>query len=90
MPIGPFIADFVIASKRLVIELDGSQHDANRAYDGERTAWFERQGYTVLRFWNGDVMGSLDGVLTTIWRTARPLSPLAAGESPSPQRERGK
>jgi len=76
VPIGPFIADFVVAAAKLVIELDGSQHDADRIHDEQRTGWFESQGYTVIRFWNGDVTNNLDGVRTTILHAARPLSPL--------------
>jgi very-short-patch-repair endonuclease len=88
VPIWPFIADFIVASTKLVIELDGSQHDGAKDYDDDRTRWFESQGYHVLRFWNREVMDNLDGVLHTIVHAARPLSPLAVGESPSPQRER--
>ena len=76
VPIGPFIVDFVIASAKLAIELDGSQHEANRDHDDDRTRWLEAQGYRVLRFWNGEVMTDLEAVLTAIVRAARPLSPL--------------
>jgi len=31
--------------------------------DAERTAFFERRGYRVVRFWNNDVVENLDGVL---------------------------
>ena len=59
--IGPYIADFVCYERRVVIEIDGGQH-AENAYDGRRDAWFQDRGYTVLRFWNADVMGNSEGV----------------------------
>ncbi len=65
MPVGSFIADFLCRSRRLVIELDGGQHCEN-ARDEARTRFIEAQGYRVLRFWNNEVMGNLEGVLTAI------------------------
>ncbi len=52
--IGRYVADFVCLEARLVIELDGEQHglDAAQAYDAARTAFIEREGWQVLRFWN--------------------------------------
>ena len=61
VPIGPYIIDFACLSERLVIELDGGQHDANAEEDARRTAWLEAQGYRVLRFWNNEVFENLDG-----------------------------
>ena len=63
-----FIVDFCCIKKRLIVEVDGSQHADNVAYDDERTRILERQGFRVLRFWNGDVMQSIDGVLETIFQ----------------------
>jgi very-short-patch-repair endonuclease len=65
-PIDPYIVDFACLSIRLVIELDGGQHDADAEEDARRTAWLESQGYRVLRFWNNEVFENLDGVLQTI------------------------
>jgi very-short-patch-repair endonuclease len=65
-PIGPYIVDFACLSERLVIELDGGQHDANAAEDARRTTWLEAQGYRVLRFWNNEVFENLDAVLRAI------------------------
>ncbi|QDM18975.1 endonuclease domain-containing protein [Tardiphaga sp. vice352] len=58
--IGPFIVDFVSRKARLVIELDGGQHDENRAADDCRTRFIEARGYRVLRFWNHEVLGNLE------------------------------
>ena len=68
VPIGPYIIDFVCLSHRLPIELDGSQHGGAIAYDQARTRWLESRGYRVLRFWNGDVLRDMEGVLDTIHR----------------------
>jgi very-short-patch-repair endonuclease len=66
VPIDPYIVDFACLSIRLVIELDGGQHDANAEKDARRTSWLESQGYRVLRVWNNEVFENLDGVLHKI------------------------
>ena len=53
--------------KKLIIELDGSQHLEQHEYDEERTKYLEARGYRVLRFWNNDVMNNTDTVLQVIW-----------------------
>ena len=68
-PIGPFIAGFVCLKARLIIEVDGGQHDANAIQDERRTAWLNSQGFEVMRFWNNDVLTNIEGVVTMI--TAR-------------------
>jgi very-short-patch-repair endonuclease len=78
-PIGPFIVDFASRKAKLVIELDGGQHDMQRAADDARTRQIEARGYRVLRFWNHDVLGNLDGVLSEI-QSVLPPTP-----DPSPQ-----
>ena len=60
--IGRFIADFFCPVKRLILELDGSQHLDNKETDEERTNYFESLGIKVIRFWNGDVNKNIDGV----------------------------
>ena len=65
--IGNFIPDFVCVKKKLIIELDGSQHLEQVEYDSERTAFLESKGYRVLRFWNNDVTNNIDTVLNKIW-----------------------
>ena len=64
-PIGNYIADLVCRSAKLVIELDGGQHAESEA-DLVRTKEIEAHGYTVIRFWNNDVLSNTDGVLTVI------------------------
>ena len=64
-PIGPFIADFVCQERRLIVEVDGSQH-AESQTDAAPDAFLEDKGYRVLRVWNNEVTGNLSGVLTAI------------------------
>lgn len=66
--IGPYFADFACHGARLVIEIDGGQHNFAKeaAVDTARTAYLEAQGYRVLRFWNNDVLGNIEGVLTIV------------------------
>jgi very-short-patch-repair endonuclease len=82
-PMGQYIADFVCVERRLIVELDGGQHSETEAYDQQRDAWLRSQGYTVLRFWNNDVMQNLEGVLEQIRST------LALSPGPSPTSGRG-
>jgi len=77
--VGPFIVDFASRRAKLVIELDGGQHDWQQVYDASRTHRIEAAGYRVLRFWNNDVLGNLEGVLHEI-QCALPPTP-----DPSPQ-----
>ena len=69
VPIGPYVCDFACLAARLVIELDGSQHntDAYRAKDERRTRWLESEGYRVIRFWNNDLAHNMEGVLETVY-----------------------
>ena len=65
-PIGLFIADFVCAEAKLVIELDGSQHGEQKPYDVERTRCLRAAGFHVLRFWNNDLLSNTASVLESI------------------------
>ncbi|QOZ30204.1 DNA methyltransferase [Bradyrhizobium sp. CCBAU 51753] len=65
IPIGRYICDFVCREKKLVIEVDGGQH-AESVSDEIRDRYLVGEGYRVLRFWNNDVLGNIEGVLLTI------------------------
>ena len=65
IPLGPYVVDFVCRERRLIIEIDGSQH-AGSMSDAARTGWLNRQGYSVLRFWNQKVLAERPAVLETI------------------------
>ena len=64
--VGNFIPDFVCIEKKLILELDGSQHLEQQEYDDDRTKYLESLGYKVIRFWNNDVMKNMDGVILSI------------------------
>jgi very-short-patch-repair endonuclease len=64
-PIGPYIVDFVHFGARLVIEADGGQHNGS-ANDAVRDAWLRGQGFTVLRFWNHEILQNIEAVLEAI------------------------
>ncbi len=64
--IGNFIPDFCCIKKKLIIELDGSQHLEQEEYDKERTKYLEEQGYRVIRFWNNQIMNDINGVIKAI------------------------
>lgn len=75
VPIGRYIADFMCFECKLIVELDGSQHLAQVAYDEARTRWLEAQGYRVVRFWNVDVLLNTDRVMEEIWVIAEARRP---------------
>jgi len=65
-PVGPYVADFACIERMLIIELDGGQHQEQKEYDERRTEFLQQQGWRVLRFWNNDVMGNLEGVVAKV------------------------
>lgn len=76
-PIGRYLVDFVCFEARLIVEVDGGQHADQQPYDEKRTAWLKAERFRVLRFWNTEVLGNLEGVKEVIARAC-------AGKSPSP------
>jgi very-short-patch-repair endonuclease len=64
--IGPFFADFVCLEAKLILELDGSQHAEQAARDESRSEFLREDGYTVLRFWNYEVIAQIDEVVQRI------------------------
>ncbi len=80
-PLGPYIADFACLAPKLIVELDGSQHAQQRAYDQVRDAFFEAQGFAVLRFASNEPFINPEGVLHAI---ALRLASLAVQASPHP------
>src|SRR5260370_21122656 len=64
-PVVNFIVDFISPEARLVVEIDGGQHDrdADRLADAQRTQYLEEGGFRVLCFWNNEALRNMDGVL---------------------------
>ncbi len=81
-PIGKYVVDFANLEKKVVIELDGGQHNSEPA-DQVRDEWLRAEGYRVLRFWDHQIFNHLEGVLETI-RNAL----LTPHPDPLPQGER--
>ena len=75
MPIGYFIADFACHEARLIIEIDGGQHDPASEPEAHRTRFLENEGYRVLRFWNNEVLENPDGVQRVIADDLRRVPP---------------
>jgi len=71
--VGPYFADFACHEQRLIIELDGGQHNRTdyAVADTKRTEYLKSQGYRVLRFWNHDVLKNIDGVMESIYAALR-------------------
>jgi very-short-patch-repair endonuclease len=65
-PVGPYYADILCFSERLVIEVDGDTHAYSTERDAHRTAAITRAGFRVVRTTNADVMENLEGVLSHI------------------------
>ncbi len=70
--IGTYIVDFCSLEKKLVIELDGGQHQQAKELDRTRDQFLAQRGYRVLRFWNNDILENTDSVLTAIHRAISP------------------
>jgi len=86
-----YIADFACPDAGLIVELDGSQHDKQRAYDEARTRKLETMGYRVLRFWDNEVLTNIKGVpeviLEALASPAPHPNPLPGGEREQGLRE---
>ncbi len=77
-----YIVDFVCLEHKIIIELDGGHHTEQESYDERRTKILGNDGYTVIRFWNNDVVYRLEDVLTSILSIPHPPvgRPLPQGE----------
>lgn len=81
-PFGDYILDFVCLEHRLVIEVDGGQHEQARDYDEKRTLVLQGAGFRVLRFWNTEVLQEIEAVKEHIWTSVRKLDPIPHPTSP--------
>lgn len=61
MPIAGYIVDFACADRKIIVEVDGSQH-AESTYDQDRDTALRDLGWTILRFWNDDILRDIDNV----------------------------
>jgi very-short-patch-repair endonuclease len=65
-PIGPYIVDFCAPQKKIIIEVDGEPHASQKEYDSARSEYLGELGFTVIRFWNHEVISDIDAVLIKI------------------------
>ena len=79
-PIEGYVVDFVSFEHRLIIEIDGGQHNDPNEYEQRRTRCLDANGFRILRFWNNDVMENEEGVFE---RIVEVLSEAAPAPSPS-------
>ena len=87
-PIGQYIVDFICREKKIIIEIDGGQHneDINIYYDNKRTEYLMTEGYNVIRFWNNDIDKNIYGVyekLKEVFEIGKNITP----PQPSPSGE---
>ena len=69
-PFGDYILDFVCLEKKIVVEVDGGQHQERIIEDGVRTKMLEKAGFCVLRFWNHEVLQKAEAVAEQILQAA--------------------
>lgn len=68
--LGKYIVDFICIEKKLIIEVDGGQHNEQESYDTMRTEFLNKLGYIVLRFWNSEVLNQFEMVKNQIYNSA--------------------
>ncbi|MDF2939877.1 MAG: putative restriction endonuclease-like [Gammaproteobacteria bacterium] len=88
--IGHYVVDFICFKSKLIVELDGGQHNevANKRADLVRTNYLRAQGYRVIRFWNDEVFTKTSEVLNEILKNLSPLPRNLKAPRPLPQGER--
>ena len=68
VPIGNYVVDFLCEAKKLIIEIDGGQHNQIKDIqrDEIRTEFLNQKGYVVIRFWNNEINENISGVIEKI------------------------
>jgi len=69
--IGHYIADFACVEKKLIIEVDGGQHAEDFDQDAVRTKFLNSKGWTVVRFWNNEVLQATEAVFEAIYNAIK-------------------
>ena len=74
--IDKYIVDFVCFEKKLIVELDGGQHNENDniTKDNQRTKFLENNNFKILRFWNNEIIENIENVLNKIYETLENIS----------------
>ena len=89
VPLEKYVVDFLCHEARIIIELDGGQHNKAKEaiYDQQRTKWLNEQGYLVQRFWNNEVLQQIETVSGVILDLCTKRTPPSF---PSPTKDGGK
>ena len=82
-PFGDYILDFVCLENKLVIEVDGGQHEEQAGYDEHRTQMLQAAGFRVLRFWNNEVLKEIESVKEKICLAVQEVQPHPPPNLPS-------
>ena len=92
MPIAGYIVDFACPAHKLIVEVDGSQHGHEdvAARDEKRTQAVEALGFTLLRFWNDDVLRDIDAVCAHIVAAAGLTAQDAAARASAVRNQEGR
>ena len=87
-PIGQYIVDFICREKKIIIEIDGGQHNEqqNIEYDNNRTKYLNSEGYKVIRFWNNEIDKNMSGVYNRL-KEVFGVDDIITPPQPSPSRE---
>ena len=84
-PVGSYVADFACLAPQLIVEIDGSQHVDQQAYDAKRDAYFKSLGFDVMRFPANFPFSDLQSLVQVIYNRLTELA--AAAPIPTfPQR----
>ncbi len=67
-PVDPYIVDFLCLEQKVIVEIDGGQHNENTK-DKVRDEYLSSLGFKVVRFWNNEIQENLEGVLSTLTQT---------------------
>ena len=76
-PMGAYVADFSCLTPQLIIEIDGSQHSDQQAYDTKRDAFFTAHGFDVMRFPANMPFSDLQSMVEAIYNRLSELASAA-------------
>ena len=73
-PLGDYIVDFICKEAKIIIEIDGGQHNEpeNIEYDKTRTEYLNTLEYKVIRFWNNEIYENIEGVVLRLKEEINP------------------
>ena len=73
-PIGDYIVDFICKDAKIIIEIDGGQHNEpeNIEYDKSRTEYLNTLGYKIIRFWNNEIYENIEGAILRLKKEINP------------------